>query len=120
MSCELNNVYDICVLQNQTFELPFTLYDDDGTTPLDITNWTFTGSIKQQFTDSAPLTYFTSSVISVASASIKLYLSSEQTWILNNSKYVYDVISNNPNTSPATTLRLIQGKVSVKPGVTEP
>lgn len=120
MSSELTNVYDITVLQNQTYELPFTLYDDDGVSPLDITNWSFTGSIKQVYTDVNPVMYFTSSVVSVPSASIKLTLSATQTWDLTGSKYVYDVICKNPNVAPATVLRIIQGKISVKPGVTEP
>jgi hypothetical protein len=47
-------------------------------------------------------------------------LTAEATWVLTGTKYVYDLISNNPNTTPTETLRLMQGKVSVKPGVTEP
>lgn len=121
MSCELQNVYDICVLQNQTFELPLTLLDDDGLTPINITGWAFTGSIKQTYADTVPLVYFTASIVSVPSASIKLYLPAESTWGLDTKKYVYDVIANNPSGSMGVeTLRLMQGKVSVNLGVTEP
>lgn len=120
MSCELTNIYDICVLQNQTFELPFQMYDDDGVTPINVTNWSFTGSIKPTFLDPSVATTFTASIVDAASGSIKLYLSSAQTWALTEPKYVYDVIANNLNDTPTTTLRIIQGKVSVKPGVTRP
>lgn len=121
MSCELHNVYDICILQNQTFELPLLFYDDDGVTPLNVTGWSFTGSIKHQFTDTSPVVFFTSSVIDPVSGSIKLYMGAEQTWVLTNKKYVYDLISNNPSGSMGIeTLRLMQGKVSVNLGVTEP
>jgi hypothetical protein len=120
MACELNNIYDICVLQNQTFELPFQLYKDDGITPINISGWSFTGSIKSQFTDFVPALFFTASVINASSGSVKLYLGADTTWILTGSKYVYDVIGNNTNVVPVETLRLMQGKVSVRPGVTEP
>jgi hypothetical protein len=120
MSCELTNIYDICVLQNQTFELPFQMYDDNGITPINVTNWSFTGSIKSAFTDATVATTFTASVVDASSGSIKLYLSADQTWALTESKYVYDVIANNDNVTPTSTLRIIQGKVSVKPGVTRP
>ena len=121
MSCELQNVYDICILQNQTFDLPFILLDDDGLTPIDITGWTFTGSIKQSYSDVTPLVFFTSSIVSVPSASILMHLPAESTWGLNSKKYVYDIISNDPSgTLGSETLRLMQGKVSVNLGVTEP
>lgn len=120
MSCELNNIYDICVLQNQTFELPFQLYANDGVTPIDVTGWTFTGSIKEQFADPTPTLFFTCSVVDATSGSIKLYLPADSTWQMTSTKYVYDLISNNATVSPVETLRLMQGKISVKPGVTEP
>jgi hypothetical protein len=120
MSCVLSNIYDICILQNQTFELPFQMYDDNGVTPINLTGWSFTGSIKSTFTDATPALIFTSSILDSVSGSVKLYLSAETTWQLTNPKYVYDVIGNNSNITPTETLRLMQGKVSVKPGVTEP
>lgn len=120
MTCELSNIYDICILQNQTFELPFQLYTDNGVTPINITNWSFTGSIKTQFSDVTPQLFFTASIVDLVSGSIRLYIGSETTWTLEGSKYVYDVIGNNHNITPVETLRLMQGKVSVKPGVTAP
>lgn len=120
MACELNNIYNICILQNQTFELPFQLYNDDNITPIDISNWTFTGSIKSQYDDSIPTLFFTTSIVDPISGSLKLYISADTTWNLTGSRYVYDVIGNNTNVTPTETLRLLQGKVSVRPGVTEP
>jgi hypothetical protein len=119
MSCELNNVYDICVLQNQTFNLILTFENDDGT-PKDLTHWSFTGSIKQKFSDRAPTMFITSSVISAASGTLRLYISADDTWMLTSPRYFYDLISNDSSASPPETLRLMQGKVVVKSGVTEP
>jgi hypothetical protein len=120
MACESNNVYDLCILQNQTFELPLQLYQDDNVTPINLTGWSFTGSIKTQLGSPDTLMFFTASIVDISSGSIKLYLDANSTWQLNTTKYVYDVIGNNSNVSPVETLRLMQGKVTVKLGVTEP
>ena len=120
MSCQVNNVYDICILQNQTFELPFTLYQNDGVTPIDLTNWSFTGSIRPQFGDPNVTMFFTSSIVDAPSGSIKLYIGATDTWQLTAPRYVYDVIANNANVTPTETLRMLQGKVSVNFGVTRP
>lgn len=118
MSCELPT-YDICILQNQTFNLPLTFRNDDGS-PIDISAWSFTGSIKEKFTDPVPAFFFTASILDAVSGSIKLYLSADTTWQITGSRYVYDLIGTNTGSTPPETLRLLQGKVSIKPGVTEP
>jgi hypothetical protein len=120
MSCEITNVYDLCLVQNQTFRLPFTLFQDDGVTPINLTGWSFTGSIKAQVSDTVPLLFFTASIIEPTSGSVQLYLSADTTWLLTKPKYVYDVIANNTTITPIETLRLLKGKVSVNAGVTEP
>jgi archaellin len=120
MTCQINNSLDLCILPNQTFELVFYLKQDDGVTSIDLTNWSFTGSIKEQFADQTPVMFFTSSIVDVASGSVKLYLGASTTWQLTSPKYVYDVISNNENVTPVETLRILQGKISTRPGVTEP
>lgn len=119
MSCELTNVYDLCILQNQTYRLPLTFKNDDGS-PIDLSAWSFTGSIKEKFTDTVPVLNFTVEIISAVSGSIALYLSADTTWTLTKPKYVYDLIGTNTTPNPDETLRMMQGKVSVKPGVTEP
>lgn len=120
MACELENIYDICILQNQTFQMLFQLYNDDGVTPINITNWTFTSAIRTQYGESTPPTFFTVSVLDAFSGSLRLYLAAQSTWDLTNSRYFYDVIGTNNNVSPPETLRLLQGKVKILPGVTEP
>lgn len=119
MSCELNNIYDFCILQNQTFTLPLTLRNDDGTLK-DLSAWSFTGSIKEKTTDRVPSLFFTCSVALPVSGTLSLYLSADTTWALTGSKYVYDLIGNNTAVSPVETTRLMQGKITIKPGVTEP
>lgn len=122
MSCTVTNNYDICVTQNASFEMNFSLYDDSGTGSLDVTGWSFTGSIKQAFDDPSQVMAFTMSVVSFTTASVDTYLGAENTWQLGvtGSKFVYDIIANNPTVSPPETYRLMQGKISVNRGVTEP
>ena len=93
MSCELPT-YDICILQNQTFKLPLTFKNDDGT-PMDLTSWAFTGSLKERYNDATPVMFLTSSFIIAASGSLQLYLSADMTWELTGSRYVYDLIGTN-------------------------
>lgn len=122
MSCTITNNYDICITQNATFEMNFRLYDDSGVVPLDVTGWMFTGSIKEQYTDVSSVMAFTMSVDSYTTASINVNLGAENTWQLGvtGSKFLYDIIANNPTVSPPETYRLMQGKVSINKGVTEP
>ena len=120
MSCEITNTYDLCVKQNETFKLPITLYQDDNITPINVSTWTFTGSIKRQFGEDIPLMSFMVDSTQAASGSLVFYLSADNTWLLSDKKYVYDIISNNTTVSPPETLRLMQGKISVNLGVTEP
>jgi len=119
MSCELNNEYNLCILQNQTYDLPFVIKDDNDV-PIDITNWAFTGSIKEKITDPTPYLFFTMSIDNAVSGSISMYLSAQTTWLLDNKKYIYDVISTNYGVNPPETLRIMQGKVSVELGITQP
>lgn len=108
--------YDIEVNQFATFKLPLSFTDATGI-PLDISAWSFTGSIRPTFTD-PPLMNFTISVISLASASIMLRLDPSQTSQLENPKYLYDVIAYNVTPNPDEVYRMIEGKVKVNPGVT--
>ena len=118
--CVYTNVYDLCIQQNASYDNGLYILQDDAITPVNITSWSFTGSIKENYTDTVPVLYFTTSVISVASASLRLMLGAEDTWKLTGSRYVYDLISYNPTINPPETLRLMQGKVHVKSGVTMP
>ena len=121
MSCITSNIYDICVSQNASFELNFKLYDDTGSSSLDITSWSVEAAIKDSVESPTPLMFFTTSIDSYVSASINLFLGAGSTWALSGSaRYVYDVIAHNPTATPPETYRLLQGKVSINKGVTAP
>jgi hypothetical protein len=121
MACEPTNIYDLCIQQNASFNLIFSLKDDDGSSSIDVTGWSFTGSINDQkggVDQSIP--FFTMSVVSAVSGTIAMRLGAASTWQLTQPRYYYDVIGYNPTVSPPETLRLMQGKVNVNLGVTEP
>ena len=118
-SCAYSNQYHICTPQNESLAIPLSLFQDDGITPISITSWSFTGSVKYDFTEQTPITNFTISINSVASGSITIRLGAESMWSLTGSRYVYDVIANNPATPPET-YRLLYGRFKVNSGVTEP
>lgn len=114
--------FDINVNQNATFKMNFKLTDSSGD-PLDITNWTFTGSIKQDHTQpDPPLLIFTSSVADQNDpelATVTLSLNAIQTELLTERVYVYDVIGVDPNGGVPLVYRVLQGRVRVDPGVTD-
>ena len=123
MSCnEDPNEFDITIDQNASYDFSFNLFEDDNVTPINIVSWSFTGSIKEQYSDPTPILYFSSSVRDVISGSVDISLTAANTWGLglSGSRFVYDLIANNPLTSPVTTYRLLQGKVRIDPGVTQP
>ena len=111
---------NITIEQNASFGLTLNLREDDGVTPTDITNWSFTGSIKTDYDSHDPIMFFTSSVVSVSGSTVEAFLSAEQTWNLSGSVYFYDIIANNPNVTPLETYRLLYGRVKILRGVTEP
>ena len=120
MSCEVDNIYDLCMSQNETFRLIISLKDDDGNS-LNLSSWGFTASIKERRgNDINPVLFFTSSIIDPVSGTLQLFLSADSTWELNKPKYFYDLIGTNYAIVPPETLRLMQGKVTVRSGVTEP
>ena len=113
-----NPTYDIYINQNATFAMSMQLTDATGSA-IDITGWSFTGSLKESYESAEPYLYFTSSVSDFSSSIINIELSADQTELLTETRYVYDVVGsvNNP-TAPDYVYRLLQGKVVVSPGVT--
>ena len=115
--CEHNNILDICIDAGTSFTLPLLVRMDDGVTPVDITSWQISGSVKQSIADVTALLAFTGSIVNGISGSAEVMLSPQETWTLNNvSGAVYDIISR----EGSTITRILQGQVSIQPGVTAP
>lgn len=119
MSCNdaSDSKYNITIYQNSSFQFAFQLEDNSGSA-IPLTGWTFTGSIKEQYTDPDPsLLFFTCSIATGSIIVVKL--SAAQTSLLSNPRYVYDIIGVDSATVPPTVRRLLMGSVKVSPGVTD-
>lgn len=109
---------DININQYATFKTSLTLKDGDGN-PLSIASWSFSGSIRENFeSPSSTNIFFTCSVDSIPSASITLSLPYYMSGLLTQKKYVYDLIAFNVSPNPDDVYRILEGKVTVIPGVT--
>ena len=112
-------VFNIEINQNATFKMSLQL-TSTGSIPLDITSWSFSGSVKQNYTDAdPPLVFFTASIIDVPNAVVEFSLTPYQTERLSESNYYYDFIGTNYSTTPDEVYRILEGKVKVYPGVTD-
>ena len=107
MSC--NSDTNLCINQYASYKLSLQFTDVAGA-PLDISTWMISGSIKENFGIET---------VSLPSASINIYLTPDQTALLTKSQYVYDLIAQVSGSSPEETVRLLEGTVSIDPGVTE-
>jgi len=113
-------IYDLNINQNATFKFSLQLTDASGSA-LDITGWDFSGSIKGQTIDpDPPLMFFTTSIVDFTQSIINVSLTPAQTTQLVNSQYVYDIIATNYSTTPDEVYRILQGKIKVNAGITDP
>lgn len=117
MACS-SAIYDLCILQRATFKTSLTLTDESGSF-LNITSWSFSGSIRENVSAPTVITSFSCSVTSVASASIEISLTPWQTELLTRKKYVYDIIATNITPSPIEVYRIMEGEIEVSLGVTD-
>ena len=112
--------YDININQNATFKMSIQVTNVSGS-PIDINNWSFSGSIKQNYTDNdPPILFFSCSVLDFSQSLISFMLNPYQTEVLSQPSYYYDFIGTNYSTTPDEVYRLLEGKVRVHPGITDP
>lgn len=113
-------IYDININQNATFKFSIQLQDASGSA-LNIVSWSFSGSIKRLSSDAdPPFLFFTCSVVDLTQSIVRISLTPAQTTQLTDPNYVYDVIGTNYTTTPDEVYRILQGKVRVNPGITDP
>lgn len=94
------------------------LTDDTGSF-LNITSWSFTGSIRVEQDDTKPdIANFTILIVSPESASLAISLPPVSSSLLSEKKYFYDIIATNIIPTPPDVYRLVQGKISTNAAVT--
>lgn len=117
MSCTITP-YDLCIKQHASYKMPLQ-FTDESNAAIDITNWIISGSIKEKYKSTSTIAEFNLEEVNRVSGSINLYLTPVQTALLIKTQYVYDVIIEVSGSSPPETVRVLQGTVSVSPGVTD-
>jgi hypothetical protein len=101
--------------QGETFKILTSLENIDTDSYLDITNYTFTGQVRENFsTDEIAATFTITKINPQTSGSFYIELSPSDTSALTQRKYVYDV----KMTSGSITRRVLEGYFVVRPAAT--
>lgn len=101
--------------QGETFRVLTTVERVDTGAPLDITDYTFVGQVRENYTTTAVAATFTiTKVVPEISGSIFIELTPTDTEALTQRKYVYDV----KMTSGSITRRMLEGYLVIRPTAT--
>lgn len=113
------DITDFQVGQGETFKLLIQLQNrSSNNIPLDITDYTFTGQVRENYTTEEIAASFTfEKAIPYTSGSLYIMLPSTDTLQLNQRKYVYDVYISSGSTQPVVR-RILEGGLTVRPAVT--
>jgi hypothetical protein len=113
------DITDFQVGQGETFKILLQLKNrSNNNIPLDITNYTFAGQLRENYTtDEVAATFSFEKAIPYTSGSLFMKLDAEQTLPLTQRKYVYDVNITSGSTGPVVR-RILEGGLTVRPTVT--
>jgi len=105
--------------QGETFKAHVRLKNQNqNNTPIDITNYTFAGQVRENYTTEEVAATFTfSKNLPYSSGSVFVELTPSDTINLTQRQYVYDIYAT--STSPVSvTRRILEGMIIVRPAVT--
>lgn len=113
------DITDFQIGQGETFKILLQLKNrSDNNIPLDITYYTFTGQLRENYTtDEIAATFSFEKAIPYTSGSLFIKLDVDQTLQLTQRKYVYDVNITSGSTGPVVR-RILEGGITVRPTVT--
>lgn len=101
--------------QGETFKILATLENADSGSYLDITDYTFSGQVRENYsTDEIAATIAVNKIVPYVSGGITIELTPSQTSELTQRKYVYDI----KMTSGSITRRILEGYFVVRPAAT--
>jgi hypothetical protein len=103
---------NIIVDQGSSFQTSINVTDDDEN-PIDLTNYTAVAQMRKHYTSSNAVSFTTT--ISPALGVVTLALTANATNAIPAGRYVYDCELTDNN---GTVTRLVEGIVTVTPGVT--
>lgn len=107
-------IHNIVIDQGTTFSLKLTVTNDDGTAK-NLANYSVAAQMRKSY-DATTKTDFTTSKVD-ATGVITLSLTAAETSAVKSGRYVYDCEIT--ATSPAETIRVIEGIVTITPEVTK-
>ncbi len=101
--------------QGETFKILATLENADTGGYLDVTNYTFVGQVRENYTtDDIAASFTVTKIVPFVSGNITIELTPEQTAAFNQRKYVYDINM----TSGSITRRILEGYFVIRPTAT--
>lgn len=104
---------ELTIDQGTTFTASIDLAQDDETA-INVASSTFTSQIRKSYYSSNPTANLTVSILDASNGKISLSLTASQTANIKAGRYLYDVKMVD---SSNTTLRLIEGIVTVTPQI---
>jgi hypothetical protein len=117
------DITDFDIGQGETFKILAHIYTEvSSSVPLDITNYTFQGQLRENYTTDEVAAEFTiEKVPPYSSGSIFIKLTPLQTATLQQRMYVYDVLMTSTGSLDPTeqiTRRMLEGAFTIRPAVT--
>lgn len=114
------DITDFEIGQGETFKILLHIYTELSTSDLqDITNYTFEGQVRENYTTEELAANFTVTKITpYSSGSLYVELPSNVTAALGQRSYVYD-LKMMDNSNPPIVRRLLEGGFTVRPAVTK-
>lgn len=105
--------YNITINQNSDFQRAFQVKEDSSV--LDITGYTFTGRLKENFNHTGHTSFTTAKVAPYTDGTFSISLTDVETADMDGGTWVYDIIMEDDT---GTKTRLLNGNAFVKQGVT--
>lgn len=107
-------VSNIVIEQGFDFASTFQLEDAITSNILDLTNYTIESKLRKTYSSSTSVS-FNTVISSPENGQILISLTSDQTKILKEGRYVYDIKAIRPD---GKIIKVIEGSALVRPGVT--
>jgi len=110
------DITDFQIGQGETFKILIQLQNrSDANIPLDISDYTFAGQIRENYTtEEIAATFSFDKIEPFTSGSLFVQLTPEETEVLNQRSYVYDIKIE----SGSVSRRILEGGFTVRPAVT--
>lgn len=114
------DITDFEIGQGETFKVLAHIYTESTSSiPLNIASCSFAGQVRETYTTDELTTTFTIMKLEpYSSGSIFVYLYPQDTMLLTQRSYVYDITMTNLAKTPPTVRRLLEGSLKVRPAVT--